>query len=151
MRVATFIACLLCLALPSAAWSQRVAQFPDPPQVLFKDLFGAVQGAQVFADGKVFPDAVPNAAPQDILRSMMTPTPEPIPTALPLTEAAGAPRRTFGVKEQHRNSWGWKVSAYLWTKSLAAGAFLVPALRALADPSSTLGAVSSPEDPSARR
>src|SRR4029077_20808057 len=25
-----------------------------------------------------------------------------------------------------RNSWGWKVSAYLWTKSLAAGAFLVP-------------------------
>lgn len=43
-----------------------------------------------------------------------------------------APRRVYGVKEQHRNSWGWKVSAYLWTKSLAAGAFLVPALRALA-------------------
>jgi Polysulphide reductase, NrfD len=36
------------------------------------------------------------------------------------------------VKEQHRNSWGWKVSAYLWTKSIAAGAFLVPALRAMA-------------------
>ena len=36
------------------------------------------------------------------------------------------------MKEQHRNSWGWKVSAYLWTKSIAAGAFLVPALRALA-------------------
>ncbi len=47
--------------------------------------------------------------------------------AMPLTEDAGAPRRTYGVKEQHRNSWGWKVSAYLWTKSLAAGAFLVPA------------------------
>ena len=62
------IACLLCLALPSAAWSQLLAQFPDPPQVLFKDLFGAVQGAQIFADGKAFPDAVPNAAPQDILR-----------------------------------------------------------------------------------
>ena len=46
--------------------------------------------------------------------------------------AAGAPRRTYGVKEQHRNSWGWKVSAYLWTKSIAAGAFLVPALRSLA-------------------
>jgi Fe-S-cluster-containing dehydrogenase component/formate-dependent nitrite reductase membrane component NrfD len=53
------------------------------------------------------------------------------PMALPLTEEAGAPRRTFGVKEQHRNSWGFRVSAYLWTKSLAAGAFLVPALLAL--------------------
>jgi Fe-S-cluster-containing dehydrogenase component len=51
------------------------------------------------------------------------------------TSEAGAPRRTYGVKEQHRNSWGWKVSAYLWTKSLAAGAFLVPALLFLRDPS----------------
>jgi Fe-S-cluster-containing dehydrogenase component len=48
--------------------------------------------------------------------------------ALPATEEAGAPRRTYGVREQHRNSWGWKVSAYLWTKSIAAGSFLVPAL-----------------------
>jgi len=46
--------------------------------------------------------------------------------------AKDAPRRTYGVREQHRNSWGWKVSAYLWTKSLAAGCFLVPALAALA-------------------
>ena len=53
------------------------------------------------------------------------------PMPLPLTEEAGAPRRTFGVKEQHRNSWGFRVSAYLWTKSLAAGAFIVPALLAL--------------------
>ena len=54
--------------------------------------------------------------------------------AMPLTEDAGAPRRTYGVKEQHRNSWGWKVSAYLWTKSIAAGVFLVPALLSLHDP-----------------
>lgn len=65
------------------------------------------------------------------------------PSALPLTEDAGAPRRTYGVREQHRNSWGWKVSAYLWTKSIAAGVFLVPALRSLADPNSTLGAAPS--------
>jgi Fe-S-cluster-containing dehydrogenase component len=58
--------------------------------------------------------------------------------ALPLTEEAGAPRRAYGVKEQHRGSWGFKVSAYLWTKSLAAGAFLVPALRSLSDPSQLL-------------
>jgi Fe-S-cluster-containing dehydrogenase component len=51
-------------------------------------------------------------------------------TGLPAPDAAGAPRRTYGVREQHRNSWGWKVSAYLWTKSLAAGAFLVPAVLA---------------------
>ncbi len=55
-------------------------------------------------------------------------------SAMPLTEDAGAPRRTYGVKEQHRNSWGWKVSAYLWTKSIAAGVFLVPALLSLHDP-----------------
>src|SRR5205085_10527321 len=53
---------------------------------------------------------------------------------VPLTEDAGAPRRVYGVKEQHRNSWGWRVSAYLWTKSLAAGAFLVPALLSFIDP-----------------
>jgi Fe-S-cluster-containing dehydrogenase component len=46
----------------------------------------------------------------------------------------GGPRRTYGVREQHRNSWGWKVSAYLWTKSIAAGAFLVPAVLALLEP-----------------
>jgi hypothetical protein len=58
--------------------------------------------------------------------------------ALPLTEDAGAPRRTYGVGEQHRNSWGVKVSAYLWTKSLAAGAFLVPALMPALEPSRRL-------------
>jgi Fe-S-cluster-containing dehydrogenase component len=53
--------------------------------------------------------------------------------SMPLTEDAGAPRRTYGVQEQHRNSWGAKVSLYLWTKSLAAGAYLVPALRSMVD------------------
>jgi Fe-S-cluster-containing dehydrogenase component len=52
-------------------------------------------------------------------------------------EDTGGPRRTYGVREQHRNSWGWKVSAYLWTKSIAAGAFLVPALIAMLDPGRT--------------
>jgi Fe-S-cluster-containing dehydrogenase component len=53
-------------------------------------------------------------------------------TPEPVKDSASAPRRTYGVREQHRNSWGWKVSAYLWTKSLAAGCFLVPAMAALA-------------------
>jgi Fe-S-cluster-containing dehydrogenase component/formate-dependent nitrite reductase membrane component NrfD len=65
---------------------------------------------------------------------MWAQAPQAATLGMPLSEAAGAPRRTYGVKEQHRNSWGWKVSAYLWTKSLAAGAFLVPALLALFGP-----------------
>jgi len=53
---------------------------------------------------------------------------------LPPDTDAAAPRRTYAVREQHRNSWGWKVSAYLFTKSVAAGAFLVPALLAGREP-----------------
>jgi len=41
--------------------------YPDPPQVLFQDLFVAVQTAPLYADGKLFPDAVPTSAPGDIL------------------------------------------------------------------------------------
>lgn len=55
--------------------------------------------------------------------------PEPVAveggTALP---AAGNPRRTYDIAQRHAGSWGWKVSAYLFTKSVAAGAFLIPAL-----------------------
>jgi alpha,alpha-trehalase len=40
---------------------------PQPPQVLFQDLFSAVQTAHIYSDGKAFPDAVPRAAPADIL------------------------------------------------------------------------------------
>jgi len=39
----------------------------EPPQVLFKDLFVAVQSEHIYADGKAFADAVPDAAPKDIL------------------------------------------------------------------------------------
>ena len=50
------------------------------------------------------------------------------PQAAALLAAAARPRRPArrgaptACSEQHRNSWGWKVSAYLWTKSIAAGA-----------------------------
>ena len=81
----------------------------------------------------------------------------PLP-AMPAPDAAGAPRRTYGVREQHRNSWGWKVSAYLWTKSLAAGAFLVPAVARLrpcpgasrVPPGALLDGARSPWPPRAR-
>jgi len=54
--------------LPIASAQSPTSLGLDPPQVLFKDLFIAVQTAQVFPDGKLFPDAVPNTAPDDILK-----------------------------------------------------------------------------------
>jgi Fe-S-cluster-containing dehydrogenase component len=75
---------------------------------------------------------VPSAAPpaSEYMWSEAPPTPVAF-NAMAASREGGAPRRTYGVREQHRNSWGWKVSAYLWTKSLAAGCFLVPAMAAL--------------------
>ena len=75
---------------------------------------------------------VPSAAPPraEYMWSQAPPTSAAF-VAAAASDDAGAPRRTYGVREQHRNSWGWKVSAYLWTKSLAAGCFLVPGLAAL--------------------
>lgn len=79
--------------------------------------------------GSLVPSAAPTASDY-----MWSDAPQPVALpAQPVGEAA-APRRTYGVREQHRNSWGFKVSAYLWTKSLAAGAFLTPALAAQLDP-----------------
>lgn len=70
----------MCCALASAALSVMelcavaaqpqhvsVAAAPRTPQVLFKDLFIAVQTAQVFPDSKTFADAVPKSAPSVIL------------------------------------------------------------------------------------
>ena len=47
-----------------------------------------------------------------------------------LVPERGAPRRTYDIHQRHALSWGWKVSAYLWTKSIAAGVVMVPALLA---------------------
>ncbi len=53
------------LYAPTAAQSQ---QHPlEPPQVLFGDLFVAVQMAAIFKDGKAFVDATPNESPARIL------------------------------------------------------------------------------------
>ena len=55
--------------LPIASTQPRISSHPaDPPQVLFRDLFVAVQTAQIYADGKIFPDAIPKAPPADILK-----------------------------------------------------------------------------------
>jgi formate-dependent nitrite reductase membrane component NrfD len=43
-----------------------------------------------------------------------------------LASAEAKARTTYDVA--HDRPWGWKVSAYLWTKSIAAGAFLLSAI-----------------------
>src|SRR6266403_3082504 len=71
---------VLCVALAPATWPQQpqsqtrpqpqpvaAAAIPEAPQILFKDLFIAVQSAPLFADSKTFADAIPKFAPEEIL------------------------------------------------------------------------------------
>jgi alpha,alpha-trehalase len=65
---------LLCALLPAASTQPKVPPPAPPaaarlasPQVLFKDLFVAVQSQALYDDGKTFVDAVPKASPGEIL------------------------------------------------------------------------------------
>src|SRR5215472_4851391 len=61
--------CRILVALALAAAAQAHAQqYPDPPQVLFKDLYAAVEMEHIFADSKQFADAVPKSPPAEILK-----------------------------------------------------------------------------------
>ena len=58
------------VALPAEPGQSQPAtapSSPQTPQVLFKNLFVAVQNAQLFPDSKTFADAVPKSAPAEIL------------------------------------------------------------------------------------
>ncbi len=52
--------------------------------------------------------------------------------ALPLSHSPTLPRARVAYDVPRQRTWGWKVAAYIWTKSIAAGAALVPALLRLA-------------------
>jgi len=52
---------------PSRSPPIEAAPAPQTPRALFTDLFDAVQNEQVFADSKTFADAVPTAAPAEIM------------------------------------------------------------------------------------
>ncbi|HVW67803.1 MAG TPA: alpha,alpha-trehalase TreF [Steroidobacteraceae bacterium] len=61
---------LLLALLPAASTQPRTPPGTprlEPPEVLFQDLFAAVQTAAIFPDGKTFVDAVPNLPPKTIL------------------------------------------------------------------------------------
>jgi alpha,alpha-trehalase len=55
------------LAATSNRAGEKPDEYPEPPQSLFRELFAAVQTERLFADSKVFADAIPNAPPQRIL------------------------------------------------------------------------------------
>jgi alpha,alpha-trehalase len=66
----------LWLALVPVTWPQQpqsqpppvaAAAIPQSPQVLFKDLFIAVESAPLYSDSKTFADAIPKFAPEEIL------------------------------------------------------------------------------------
>ncbi|HEU4779303.1 MAG TPA: alpha,alpha-trehalase TreA [Steroidobacteraceae bacterium] len=57
--VAFWITCTLAVAAPAPP--------PQPPSVIYGELFEAVQRANIFADSKSFPDAIPQVAPNVIM------------------------------------------------------------------------------------
>ena len=65
------VAFALAVSAIAAAAPQPVAApaigSPQPPQAVLKDLFAAVESAQIFPDSKTFADAVPKSAPAEIL------------------------------------------------------------------------------------
>ena len=69
MRTAVIglLAIAVGVPLADAARAASLATVPEPPQVLFKDLFVAVQTQAIFSDSKAYPDATPDAAPDQIL------------------------------------------------------------------------------------
>ena len=64
------------LAALSALAVAGGADTPQPPEVLFGDLFVAVQTQAIYPDGKTFVDAVPDAAPAAILDAWRTARPQ---------------------------------------------------------------------------
>jgi alpha,alpha-trehalase len=75
-RFALIGLCAVLAPLGLDARGEVPAAYPDPPEILFKDLFVAVQTSAIYADGKTFVDAVPNAAPRRILADYCAANPQ---------------------------------------------------------------------------
>jgi alpha,alpha-trehalase len=67
-RLGRVFAILVVLLELQCLRAEAAQQYPDPPQVLFKDLFVAVEMDRVFSDSKEFADAIPKSSPSDILK-----------------------------------------------------------------------------------
>jgi alpha,alpha-trehalase len=64
-------------ASPALARSPAGAPDPQPPSVVFGDLYRAVELAQIFPDQKTFADAIPTAPPATILKDYAAQKGEP--------------------------------------------------------------------------
>jgi alpha,alpha-trehalase len=73
--------------LPAAAQDARHIAYPAPPQLLFRDLYDAVQTAAIYPDSKTFADALPLAAPEHILAQYHAAHPVSVPALKHFTEA----------------------------------------------------------------
>ena len=60
------ILALLCVACSLGV----AAPPPQPPSVIYGELFKAVQLQNIFPDSKTFPDAIPKAASDEIMRAV---------------------------------------------------------------------------------
>jgi alpha,alpha-trehalase len=71
---------VLLVLLPAASTRAKEPQAPTPnlapPEVLFKDLFVAVQTKGIYPDGKTFVDAVPKSSPAGILKAYHATAPD---------------------------------------------------------------------------
>jgi alpha,alpha-trehalase len=76
---------LLPIAVQGA--DTRDAAYPASPQLLFKDLYDAVQSAAIYPDSKSFADALPDAAPAQILGQYHAAHPESVPALKRFIEA----------------------------------------------------------------
>jgi len=97
-RAALALLLVLLPIAPMRAQTVPAAAYPEPPQVLFKDLFVAVQSQAIYGDSKTFADAIAETAPSAILAQYHASRPES-PAALKdftdahfsLPAAAGSP------------------------------------------------------------
>jgi alpha,alpha-trehalase len=87
LLVAIVALLLVPLRVESAQPGTASVGYPDPPQVLFDDLFVAVQTDAIYPDGKAFADAVPNAAPDEILMQYRAANPDSLQTLKRFVEA----------------------------------------------------------------
>jgi alpha,alpha-trehalase len=81
---------LVLALLPAAATQPKeppTAPYPAPPQVLLRDLFAAVQTAAIYQDGKSFVDAVPDGAPDEILKQYHASHPDSLEALKRFTDA----------------------------------------------------------------
>ena len=67
VRVGLALVALLAVTSTQTKVPPAAESPPASPEVLFKDLFAAVQTEAIYPDGKTFVDAVPNEAPDTIL------------------------------------------------------------------------------------